>query len=396
MSTAVEPRQLAPERVEITKTVAFDTWALGTRYRNHGVHVYAGNLLAQFQRLGPQHGIEIRPYTCAGADNYANGFGAAPGFQPRKTRLLKFDRLWRYGGACALASLQRADLVFSPHCTSLYAGSLAPAVVTIHDLIPVRMPWGSKKVTSILQFCSWWAAKFARMIITDSFHSKLDLVGAYNIRESKVAVVYLAHDKKVFNTAPADPGLCRVLLQKLGIRRPYVLHHGVIKPNKNLKSLIEAYRVALGRNRNLEFDLVLAGPPGWEYEEVLAKANRTPGVILTGALSDQEFGVLVKGAYLAVFPSLYEGFCLPMLEAMACGVPTIASNASCLPEISGGVLRYFNPESVEEMAACMEEALEDGDLRAKLCEKGIARAACFDWRRCAQETLAVLRQQLAS
>jgi glycosyltransferase involved in cell wall biosynthesis len=81
---------------------------------------------------------------------------------------------------------------------------------------------------------------------------------------------------------------------------------------------------------------------------------------------------------------------------MACGVPVIAANSSCLPEISGGMLRYFNPESVEEMSACMEEALEDAELRRELSEKGIARAAQFSWRRCAQETLAVLKEQLAN
>jgi glycosyltransferase involved in cell wall biosynthesis len=84
-----------------------------------------------------------------------------------------------------------------------------------------------------------------------------------------------------------------------------------------------------------------------------------------------------------------------MIEAMACGVPTIAANSSCLPEISGGVLRYFNPESVEEMSTCMEQAAENGDLRRELAEKGRARASQFDWRRCAEETLAVLKGQLS-
>ena len=115
-------------------------------------------------------------------------------------------------------------------------------------------------------------------------------------------------------------------------------------------------------------------------------------VVLTGALSDPDLSLLVRGASLEVIPSLYEGFCLPMVEAMACGVPTIVANTSCLPEISGGVLRYFNPTSVEDMAACMEMVLLSRDLQAELAERGRERAQKFSWDLCAQQTLAVVEQ----
>jgi len=101
---------------------------------------------------------------------------------------------------------------------------------------------------------------------------------------------------------------------------------------------------------------------------------------------------LLRGAELEVIPSLYEGFCLPMVEAMACGVPTIASNTSCLPEISGGALRYFDPCSVEDLAVCMEETLRSHDLRAELAGQGNERAQRFSWELCAGETLGVLEQ----
>jgi len=115
-------------------------------------------------------------------------------------------------------------------------------------------------------------------------------------------------------------------------------------------------------------------------------------VILTGALSDPDLSLLVRGASLEVIPSLYEGFCLPMVEAMACGTPTITANSSCLPEVSGGVLRYFNPNSVEDMAACMEMVVQSRDLQAELAERGREGAQKFSWELCAQETLAVLEQ----
>ncbi len=376
--------------------IAIDTWCLGAHARNHGVYVYALNLLAHFREIAPRHQVEITPYVSSAMENDANRFEAAPGFNPRQTGLLKFSRLWRFGGACSLTTVQGADLVFSPHCTSLYAGGLPPAVVTLHDLIPVVMPWGSRRITATLRFCLWWAATFSRAVITDSQFSKQDLVNVYGLPQEKVSVVHLAYDQERFNASPPDAGLLQTLRHRFRGSRPYIFHHGVIKPNKNLKRLVEAYRLLLARNRNLEFDLVLAGPCGWEYEEVVAAANEDFGsqgsVVLTGALKDDDLSVLLKGASLCVVPSLYEGFCIPMVEAMACGVPTIASNSSCLPEISGGVLKYFDPRSIDEMAVCMEEVLESSHLRNELSERGRLRAADFSWRRCAEETLAILAQ----
>src|SRR6185312_3205394 len=130
---------------------------------------------------------------------------------------------------------------------------------------------------------------------------------------------------------------------------------------KNLVRLITAYRRMLAGNSQLDFDLVLAGPLAWQHEETVNAAqddNPNKGkVILAGALTDRDLSLLLRGASLEVIPSLYEGFCLPMIEAMACGIPTVASNSSCLPEISGGVLRYFDPTSVEDMARSMETVL---------------------------------------
>jgi len=375
-------------------TIAFDSYILGAHARNHGVYVYAKELLGYFREMAPQYSVEIAPYISPGSDNGANQFAAAPGFRPRPTRLLGNSRAWRWGGASLLATASGADLVFSPAGTTLYWGRMAPSVVTIHDLIPVMVSSSAKRVNRLLRFFYWSAAKLSQRVITDSYHSKADLVRLYNVPESKVSVVYLGCDHESFNCIRPDPELQGALLKRLGVTRPYIVHHGVIKGYKNLKRLIQAYRLVLERNRNLDFDLVLAGPLGWEYDDILAEAKSCEGsrakVVLTQALSDQDLAMLVKGAVLAVIPSLYEGFCLPMVESMACGTPTIAASSSCLPEISGGVLRYFDPFSVEAIAAAVEETLENETLRKELSEKGRSRAAEFDWRRCAEQTLQVL------
>ncbi|MGH9568697.1 MAG: glycosyltransferase family 4 protein, partial [Candidatus Angelobacter sp.] len=184
------------------------------------------------------------------------------------------------------------------------------------------------------------------------------------------------------------------LKSKLGVRAPYIIHHGTIQQRKNLVRLVEAYRQMLTENPFLDFDLVLAGAPGWGYEDVFRAAQKQGQrrVLFAGALEDEELALLVKGASLAVIPSLYEGFCLPMLECMACGIPTVAANASCLPEISGGVLKYFDPVSIEDMAVCMKQAIEDTQLRGELTRRGKQRAGSFDWVRCAEETLRVLQR----
>jgi glycosyltransferase involved in cell wall biosynthesis len=115
---------------------------------------------------------------------------------------------------------------------------------------------------------------------------------------------------------------------------------------------------------------------------------------VTGQLPDEDLALLVKNATLAVIPSLYEGFCLPMVEAMACGLPTIASNSSCLPEISGGVLEYFDPLSVEAMAHVIQRVLEEPDLRSRLRARGLGRASEFSWERCARQTFDVFLEAL--
>jgi len=374
-------------------TIAFDTWVLGSQARNHGVYVYALQLLNHFREFGSQYSVQVRPYVSAGSDNVANSLAPVPGFAPRQTGLLKHSRLWRFGGACTLAAMEPVAMVFNPHCTTLHLGGLAPTVTTIHDVIPVLMPWESR-VVKTLRFLLWSAARTSRAIITVSQHSKADLMQVYGLPESRIFVVYNGCDHEVFNNSAPDAPHLEETRRKFGMERPYVLHYGAIKPNKNLKRLILAHRRLVARNPNLDFDLVLAGAPDSGYEEVLAAAGQNGSarghVILTGAVSQPELVTLVKGASLAVFPSLYEGFCLPMIESMACGTPTIAANSSCLPEISGGVLKYFDPQSEEEMSAGMEAVLESQDLRRELSERGRAQAREFDWRRCAEQTLAVL------
>jgi glycosyltransferase involved in cell wall biosynthesis len=374
--------------------VAFDSSALKTLYDNHGIQVYARNLLGALRNAASQYGMEIRPFVCS-TEESNSVIDEEPGFHPRKTRLLRFDRIWRYGGATAAAFLDGADILFNPNGASLPISSLLPTVTTIHDLTPMVMPCFPRRINLLLKFLLKRSAKSSAALITVSENSRRDIVRLCGIPLSKIHVIYEGYDREFFNDAPPEPELLQALLRRLGINKPYILHHGAIQPRKNLPRLIAAYRQILARNSSLEFDLVLAGPLAWQVDETVTAAQsreRRGNVVLTGPLSDADLSMLLRGAALEVVPSLYEGFCLPMVEAMACGVPTIAANSSCLPEISGNALRYFDPYSIDELATCMEEALQSKDLRAELTERGKERARQFSWKLCAQETLALLEQ----
>ncbi len=249
----------------------------------------------------------------------------------------------------------------------------------------------------MLKTFMWAAAKRSRSVITVSECSRRDLIEHYRLPPEKVHVVYNGFDRAVFNALPPDEDSLKEIRLAQGITAPYIVHHGTLQPRKNLVRLIQAYDLLLERQREIDVQLVLIGPAGWQYEEIKreGKRQRSRGkVVFTGALRDADLALLVKGALLAVMPSLYEGFCLPMIESMACGVPTIAANSSCLPEVSGNSLAYFNPLSIEDMATCMETAIVDTNLRKRLSKNGIQRANMFDWERCACGTLDVIINSL--
>src|SRR5262249_36735601 len=188
-------------------------------------------------------------------------------FNLSPTSLWKHTRLWRLGGVAYEAARAKADLLFSPTPNILPVGSV-PVISTIHDAIPTMMPAKAGRIWMLLRFMTERSAKWSRAIITDSEWSKKDLVEIYDLPESKVSVVYLGYDKSVFHADASSPTEGQSLRQKLGIDKPYIFHHGKIQPRKNLARLIGAYRLLLSRNKNLDFDLVLVGGLGWDYDDV--------------------------------------------------------------------------------------------------------------------------------
>jgi glycosyltransferase involved in cell wall biosynthesis len=373
--------------------IAVDSWTLASRFRCQGTYVYTQNLLREFKKLVRENiGLRVSLFASGQNGNDAIHIAPADRFELCSSALLDHDRLWRFGGAGLSASRAHADVMFIPTAATMPVGPV-PAVCTIHDVTPITMPSHSTTVSAFQRVLLKGCARFSRTIITSSECSKRDIVTHLGVPGEKVVVIHDGSDQSLFNTTSPDMPALAALRARLGIEKPYLLHHGTIQPRKNLKRLIQAFRLMLTNNADLDFDLVLVGGRGWASDEIVnaaAESNGRGRVILAGILDDIDLALLIKCATLAVVPSLYEGFSLSMVEAMACGVPTIASNTSCLPEISGKALAYFDPLSIQDMAACMHAVLRDSDLSLRLRQKGLDRAREFTWERCARQTLEVL------
>jgi len=374
--------------------IAVDTFMLSDACRNSGTYVYGRNLLREFKKiLREEDNVTIRPFVDSHGQNSISASKSGV-VQSIGTSGLRHHRWWRLGGATFEAFRAQADLLFSPSVHVIPLG-IVPVVATIHDVMPAVLPSELVPGRTILEAFTRMAAKFSKRILTDSEHSKKDLVEVYRLQPDKVKVVYIGYNREQFNSEPPNSTSLNSLTSRFGIRAPYLIHHGTVHPRKNLIRLIQAYSLLLRRRVDLDMPLVLAGPLGWRHELIQAEAAKLPDrrkVIFTGALRDADLAQLVKGATLSIIPSLYEGFCLPLVEAMACRTPTVASEASCIPEISGRCLRYFDPYNVDQIASVMQEVLEDSDLRSDLAEKGRRRASHFSWDRCARETLCELAE----
>lgn len=267
-----------------------------------------------------------------------------------------------------------------------------PFVVTIHDLTRFFFP--AQKNNS--QFHQWAYEEVFRStvlhsskIITVSEHTRGDLIRYFPQVAGKTFVAYEGVDGSVFGQK-CDTLLEKERLEKIGIATPYILFVGVWMTHKNLPRLLLAFRKV--KEEGYKGKLVITGEGLSHHINVKQLANELglkDDVVLPGRVSDEILSTLYRGAQMLVFPSLYEGFGLPPLEAMACGTPVAASRISSIPEILGEAAVYFDPYSVEDIAESINKILLDESLKAKLVDLGLKQAKNFSWEKCARETLGV-------
>lgn len=279
------------------------------------------------------------------------------------------------------------DVIHGPSCAGVPpAAEGQRLVVTVHDLafrlFPRLYPAAWR---NLFRLGLRRAVRRADAILTVSRNTAEDLVEATRVDPGRVHVTPLAASLPA-SEAPLEP-----VLDRLKVSRPYVLFVGTLEPRKNLVRLVRAYRRAAGTG--LPHSLVLAGPMGWGGQALLRELRLAgPGnVILTGQAGRDDLDALYRGADAFAYPSIYEGFGLPVLEAMSRGVPVVTSNASSLPEVAGDAALLVEPRSVPEIADAIVAALEDETSR-RLRAAGLARAERFSWEETARLTLEVYQK----
>lgn len=267
--------------------------------------------------------------------------------------------------------------------------STAPTVVTVHDLAFLRYPDQlPKSRRTWLIAATRLSARRARKIITVSQATANDLQAWLNIPDDRIQAIPLATSGKVERVQGTS---LEVFQMKWNIDRPYILAVGTLEPRKNLPTLLRAFAKI---KNDVEHQLVLVGPEGWltgELKSTLDELNLGDRVRLTGFVSDEELGGWYSGADLYVFPSFYEGFGLPAIEAMRCGAPVLASDNSAFPEVVGDAGVLIPAEDVDVWSESIRELLRDQSRRLHLRDLGFARADAFSWDRTAQETYRVYK-----
>lgn len=351
--------------------IGIDT-SRATAARRTGTERYSLNLIRALLAQGSPH-----TFTLYLRDQ------PAPGLLPNgDRRVIPFPRLWTHARLSweLLTASPRPDVLFVPAHVVPLAHPL-PIVVTVHDLGYRYFP-GAHPLTQRL-YLDWstrFSARAAAHVIADSQATKRDLGRFYDLSAEKVTVVYPGRDESFQRV---DPARARA---KYALPENYLLHVGTLQPRKNLIRLIEAIRDPPSAVR-----LILVGRRGWRSEPILTAANAR-GVRVLEHVPDEDLPGLYSGAAAFVFPSLYEGFGFPVLEALACGVPVICSNTSSLPEVAGDAALHVDPTDTAALAAAITRVLTDADLRASLIERGFAQVQKFSWDKAAREALAVLEK----
>jgi glycosyltransferase involved in cell wall biosynthesis len=311
-------------------------------------------------------------------------------------RVMPFPRLWTHLRLSWEMTCQPPDVLFVPaHVLPLVHPR--SSVVTVHDLGYLYYPKAHHFLDRLyLDLSTRYSARVASRVIAVSKATKDDLVRRYGIEPGKITVVYSGCDEAM--RPVEDEATIEKAKARYSVQGDYVLSVGTLQPRKNLRRLLEAYAMVRKQAEKGETPcLVIAGKKGWLYNQVFQHVVRLgleSEVIFPGYVPQGDLPALLSGARLFVFPSLYEGFGLPVLEAMACGTPVLCSNVSSLPEVAGNAAFLVDPLDVESMAEAMNRLLQDEGLRAQLVKWGFQRVRRFSWERCAGETLAVLENAL--
>lgn len=354
--------------------------------RRGGIGLYTYHLVKNLIRIDQDN--EYLLYTTTLSDEGEK----APTWINRHVQVIRTPKVligWR-------SLWDRIDLYHGTNFRLPVSGSYRK-IVTIYDMALARFPEFSRKL-----FGEHWSflrtrrtAQRADQVITVSQHAAKEIQELFEIPRERIAVIYGGVDEGFF--PEPDPIRFAVLRERYGIHTDaYILAVGGSDPRKNLKTLLEAYdRLPAIQQR---YTLVVVGGMRWQSEEIYERISTfklQQRVVLTGYVSVADLRILYSIAALLVYPSLYEGFGLPPLEAMACGCPVLTSKSASIPEVVGDAATMVDPLDVQGLATAIEQIVTDHQLREGLRVKGFERVKCFSWEKTARETLAIYHQVAA-
>lgn len=301
--------------------------------------------------------------------------------------VLPWRRAWTHSRFAAEIWRARPDLTFVPAHTLpfFFPGK---ALVTVHDLGYRHFPRAHPALQRIyLDLTTRFSAHRATLVLADSQATADDLNSIYGTPADKVRVLYPGVDPEPLET---DPARVESVREKYQLPRSYFLFIGTLQPRKNIERIVRAFARWQAESGDGDTALALAGGQGWLFDERWGRG--VENVRMTGYIDEADKGALLAGALALVYPSLYEGFGFPAIEAMICGTPIIASNTSSLPELVGDAGLLVDPLSVEQIAMAMRRYSEDVDLRAQMIKRGKQRAIVFTWQESARQLLQVFAE----
>ncbi len=285
---------------------------------------------------------------------------------------------------------QRADLYHSPYYLMPCLPGAA-TVLTVYDVIPLRYPhFSSARSRLLFRLTTRLALRAAKQVIAITENARGDFIREFGVTPHQITAIPLGVEASFRPAAQAEISVARA---KHGLPERFALYLGSNKPHKNLRGLVEAWLSLPENNAHL----VVAGAWDDRYPEArqLAEARGGKAIRWIGRVAENDLPALYSAADAFIFPSLFEGFGLPVVEAMACGTPVVCSNTTALPEVAGDAAMLVDPNDASAIAGALERVLGDEQLRAELRAKGLARAAQFTWERTAARTLEIYRQVVA-
>lgn len=328
-----------------------------------------------------------------------------------------FNFFWTLGRLSIEMIIHRPDILFVPaHTLPLFQPR--KTITTIHDIafarerslyyekeVPLETRLGrillnsfvklitfSKYQPNSVDYLDWstrYAFKRAKKIITVSEFTKQEILAVYpQAKADKIVAIHNGYNNELYKKID-DPERVDAILKKYGLERPYFLYVGRLEKKKNTPTLIEAFALFKEKNPGANHTLVLIGSASYGFDEVkyiIEEFNLNKEVIMPGWVEEYDLPYIYNGAVAFIFPTKHEGFGIPVIQSLACGLPTAVSDIPVLREVAGDSVLYFNPRARRDIRRAMESLIMDQELRGKLIKQGYLKAQEFSWRKCAEET----------